>query len=136
MINEVFFKNLVILFKIFKERPNHLVKYLSDNEAFSEDFIKTIINSERLNDLRPKDEVDYFNNNFSYSEDNLSFSSFDEMNEYYEDILKNIKPDNDSNSLMEQLNVKLENYIKNEKYEEAAKLRDYMYNKNIKIIKQ
>ena len=41
------YKNLVILLKMFKNRPYHLAKYLTDNTAFSQEFIKKILESDK-----------------------------------------------------------------------------------------
>ena len=129
--NEIFYKNLVILFKLFKNSPNHLSKYLINNSAFSEEFINSIINSKKLNELRPKEEQDYFNSN--NIDEPLIFKSFEDMEEYYSNILKEIDIKDDNKDVEIQLNRKLNNLISNEKYEEAARLRDYMSFNNFEI---
>jgi hypothetical protein len=129
--NEIFYKNLVILFKLFKNSPNHLSKYLINNNAFSEEFINSIINSKKLNELRPKEEQDYFNSN--NIDEPLIFKSFEDMEEYYSNILKEIDIKDDNKDVEIQLNKKLNNLIDCEKYEEAARLRDYMSFNNFEI---
>ena len=56
MENEDLYRNLVILLKMFKNRPFHLAKYLIENSALTEDFIKKIKNSDRLKELNKEDE--------------------------------------------------------------------------------
>ncbi len=51
MENEELYRSLVIMLKMFKNRPYHLAKYLVENSALTEDFIKKIKNSDRLKEL-------------------------------------------------------------------------------------
>ena len=119
------YRNLLVLLKIFSNRPNHLAKYLTDNKAFNEDFIDKLINSKRLNNMQPGANNSIFS---SSKNDNVPyFSDFDEMNNFYEDII------NVDRQSLESLNFKLANYLNDEKYEEAANLRDYMKSNNIPI---
>ena len=53
--NEKLYKNLLMILKMFKNRPYHLAKYLVDNNAFDQKFIDKIINSEKLKDLNEKE---------------------------------------------------------------------------------
>ena len=48
MDNENLYKNLVLLIKMFKNRPYHLAKYLIDNSALTENFISAIEENARL----------------------------------------------------------------------------------------
>ena len=125
------YRNLSILLKLFKNRPNHLAKYLIENSAFTEEFIYNIINSRKLNDMNPADAYNYF-----VEESNLTpvyFTDFDEMENFYTDIIENKSLTIDTGELTKELNLKLERYIGEEKYEEAAKMRDYMRKNNISI---
>jgi len=125
------YRNLSILLKLFKNRPNHLAKYLIENSAFTEEFIFNIINSRKLNDMNPADAYNYF-----VEESNLTpvyFTDFDEMENFYTGIIEDKSLTIDTSELTKELNLKLERYIGEEKYEEAAKMRDYMRKNNISI---
>lgn len=124
------YRNLVILLKIFKNRPNHLAKYLIDNTALSESFIQSIINSKKLNDISSKDS-DYFQD-YMINQPNY-FTNYEEMNDYYNSIMIGSKMISDKSELTKELNEKLNKFIEEENYEEAVKIRDYMINNNIPI---
>jgi hypothetical protein len=117
-------KNLITLFKIFKNRPYHLTKYLIDNNALNKEFIKKVRESEKLNNIT---------NNKLDSE--VYFTNISQMEDFYSSILDEVKKLTDGKSsdvIEEELNNKLNDLIKNEKYEEAAQLRDYMIFNKIK----
>ena len=128
--DEIFYRNLVILFKLFKNSPNHLSKYLSRNSAFSKDFINSIINSKKLNELAPNYDQDYFTN---ISLPSLTFNDIVEMEMYYDSILEDLNVTENKKEMEIQLNTKLSHLINKEKYEDAAKLRDYMLFNNFEI---
>ena len=48
MENEDLYRNLVILLKMFKDRPDQLSKYLIENSAFTDEFIHKIKNNKKL----------------------------------------------------------------------------------------
>ena len=129
--NEIFYRNLAILFKLFKNSPNHLSKYLIKNAAFTEEFIENIINSKKLNSMRPKEDQDYFNSN--PQDEMMTFASIEEMEEYYSNIIEEIDSNVDGLEVEIQLNEKLEKLLLSERFEEAAKVRDYMVINNLKI---
>jgi len=107
------YHNLVKLLKLFQNRPNHLAKYLIDNLAFNDLFLKLLTESEKLNDLDSKTLP--------------SFKDFEEMNDYYnifDDSYKSKKKSPEK--ILADLAKKLEEYIKLEKYEDAIRIRDYM----------
>ena len=56
MENEDLYRSLVILLKMFKNRPYHLAKYLVENEALTESFIKKIKSSDKLKDLTEEEK--------------------------------------------------------------------------------
>jgi hypothetical protein len=124
MGNEDLYRNLYLLLKIFKNRPFHLAKYLIDNKALSDSFIKKIIESEQLKDLDDIDEKKYF-------------SDINQMNEFFNNLtdVKKLGFTKSGEELSKELSEKLSKLLKEEKYEEAAILRDYMFNNNIKRIK-
>lgn len=125
------YRNLSILLKLFKNRPNHLSKYLIENSAFSEEFLYNIISSKKLNDMNPEDTFNYF-----VEESRLNpvhFTDFNEMENFYTDIIANKSAIVDTSELVLELNSKLKRYIADDNYESAIKLRDYMISNNISI---
>lgn len=120
-MNEDIYKKLVTLLKLFKNRPYHLGKYLIDNKALSEDFIKTVLNSSKLEDISNNEDL------------LINFNTIEQMEEFYSSLVDLNNLDNKTpEEIAEELNSKLDNLIINEKYEEAANLRDYMKRKKIK----
>lgn len=119
MENEDLYRNLVMFLKMFKDRPYQLSKYLIENSAFTDEFINKIKNSEKLKkmDEEPKQLPEYFSN-------------ISEMNSFYDSLI-DIKHEN-IEKMTKDLNNKLDDLIKNEKYEDAARVRDYMIRNNIK----
>ncbi len=119
-MSEDIYKKLVTLLKLFKNRPYHLAKYLIDNKALDKKFVKTVLNSSKLEDI-------------SNNEDLLvNFNSIEQMEEFYSSLVDLNNLDNKTpEQIAEELNLKLDNLIDNEKYEEAANLRDYMKRKKI-----
>jgi len=118
-------KNLITLMKIFKNRPYHLSKYLLDNSAFTDSFINKIKNSKRLSDLSNSDDKEYP----SY------FPNISQMEDFYNSLLEQVKElstTKKNEELSKELNEKLIKLIENEKYEEAAALRDFMIKNQIK----
>ena len=113
-----FEKNLIVLFKIFNNRPNHLAKFLMQNKSFDKEFIELVIQSDKLNNIEDIDT------------EQMDFSSIDEMNDFFSRLIK----DSNLSDIEEKLNTQLFELISREQYEEAAKLRDYMNRKDIKII--
>ena len=126
------YKNLVVLLKMFKNRPYHLSKYFIDNSAFSQDFIKKIIDSDKLKDM-VKDEE---NNNVTIIP--IHFNDINQMNDFYNSVVDDIKSlskEKSMDELTKDINQKLDNCIKNENYEDAARIRDYMNRNGIKRTK-
>jgi len=119
------YRHLVILLKIFRDRPNHLAKYLINNTAFSKDFIKKINSSKKLSEISDMEIKDMMGEIETY------FSDIEEMETFYDNLLINEKSDNKDK--VEELNDKLRELLKNEKYEDAARIRDYMSKNGIKI---
>ena len=56
MENEELYRSLVLLLKMFKNRPYHLAKYLVENSALTEDFIKKLKNSDKLKELNGEEK--------------------------------------------------------------------------------
>lgn len=117
---KVFITNFIRITKLFKNKPNYLTKFLIDNLAFSDEFIENVVSSEFLNKLNRKNTMN-----------KKDFVSFNEMNEFFNSILKEKISDIDKAET--EFNYKLLSLINDEKFEEAAKVRDYMVKNNIKI---
>ncbi|CAG7581626.1 MAG: hypothetical protein SLAVMIC_00935 [uncultured marine phage] len=130
--NDNLYRNLVILLKIFKNRPNHLAKYLIDNSAFTSEFIENLINSEKLNKMNPNETQSYFSEPLNL--DAPYFSNYEQMNDYYNDMMiQETKQLQDPSKIEEELNEKLSEHLNNENYEDAVKLRDYMGRNMIEV---
>jgi hypothetical protein len=120
-----FEKNLISFLRLFQNRPFHLTKYLLENMAFNEDFIEKISNSEKLNKLSEKYELEEM--------PNIYFLNFKDMFKFFENISNEYTlEDFDGQNSIDEINEKLDELIKREKYEEAIRVRDYMIQNNIK----
>ena len=125
--NEELYKNLVSLLKLFKNRPYHLAKYLIDNSAFNKTFVNKVLKSEKLNEFS-EDKIESINTS-------VYFVNISQMEDFYNSLLdemKNISKTKNTEEISAELNARLNDLIKNEKYEEAAKIRDYMSKNGIK----
>jgi hypothetical protein len=130
MENEDLYRNLVILLKMFKNRPYHLTKYLIENSAFTEDFIKKISENDKLSNISEEDE--------NKPKQPIYFLDIGKMNEHYNsftDEIKLLERGKTPKELELDLNEKLKKFIFEEKYEDAARVRDYMAKNKIKRIK-
>ena len=61
--------NLIKLFKLYNNRPNHLVKYLIEKNAFREAFLKSLNKISNVKEIKDEEIV---------------FNSIDEMNDYFD----------------------------------------------------
>lgn len=120
MNNNEIHKRLITLLKLFKNRPYHLAKYLLDNSALSEEFTKHLLESKKISDLSETD-----------MEIVKNFTSISQMEDFYTSLINDIEGKNEQ-EIEKELNKKLNNLISKEKYEEAAKIRDYMKRNGIK----
>lgn len=111
MDKDKLYESLINILKLFKNRPYHLAKYLMDNKALSEFFLKKLSKS-----------------NFNKSD--LTFKSINDMNDYFNSLLDDIDLKNKQESIIE-INKKLNKLIADEKYEEAIHIRDYMLRNKI-----
>jgi len=119
---------------MFKNRPYHLSKYFIDNSAFSQDFIKKIIESDKLKDM-VKSEDESAN---SVTIIPIHFNDINQMNDFYNSVVDDIKSlskEKSMDELTKDINEKLDRCIKNENYEDAARIRDYMNRNGIKRTK-
>lgn len=118
------YQNLLSLLKVFKNRPNHLAKYLVENNAFNQDFIKKIIESDKLNK---------FKDNLDTSLNTIYFVDITHMNDFLNSIMdKSSKKKPISSLSPDELNSRLDSSLKEERYEDAIRIRDYMIKHNIK----
>jgi cysteinyl-tRNA synthetase len=114
--------NLVNLFKLFKNRPHHLTRFLLDQDALKDNFLKKINNNSKLSNLDSADINEYFN-------------SIDDMKDHYSLYVNDVeisKRKKTKEELIEELNLKIKESIELENYEEAARIRDYMIRNNLK----
>jgi len=127
MENEDLYRNLVILLKMFKNRPYHLAKYLIENDSLTDDFMKKISENGKLSDIGKEEE----------SQKPVYFLDIGKMNDYYSSLSEDgvSKSTKSSEETEAYMNQRLDSFIKEEKYEDAARLRDYMAKNKIKRIK-
>lgn len=109
-------KKLIRFLSEFKNRPNHLAEYLLKNDIIKKDFLKKL----EKTDFNKKIKIPYF-------------SSYNEMNNYYDNLIDQIK--NSEENIENSLNSKLKDLILEEEFERAAELRDYMKKNKYKIFK-
>lgn len=109
------YQNLIEIFKIFNNRPYHLAKYLIDNNAFDDAFVKKMIIHK-----------------FKDADDNIYFKDISQLNEYFNSFINNPKKEKTKKEISTELNQKLDQLLRDEKYEEAIYVRDYMNKNNIR----
>jgi hypothetical protein len=127
---EKLYKNLITLLKLFKNRPYHLAKYLSDNSAFTKDFLEKIMDSNKLASLQAEEGE----NNMIMP---IYFNDISQMNDFYNSIMDDINllsAEKTKEEITSEINNRLNDCIKKESYEDAAKIRDYMNRNGIKRI--
>lgn len=119
-----FEKNLISLLRIFQNRPHHLAKYFIQNKSFDKEFENNILNSKKLSEL---------SNKYEFSEiPTIYFLNFKDMLKFFDNMSNEYSLDNQElEKTQEELNRKLDELIKSEKYEDAIKIRDYMIQNNI-----
>lgn len=105
-------KNLIKVLSLFEGRSNHLAKFLIDNE---------LLNNAFLSRLKTVKDIDI-----------PHFLNINEMDDFFEGIIKSDSETEDE--LIIKFNNKLNELIKNEQYEKAIGVRDYMIRKKIKRI--
>ena len=113
------YENLLVVLKLFQNRPHHLTKFLIENKALNSEFLSKISDSDKLSDMAKNGIKDNY----------LHFNTISEMKKYYSslvDDLENLKRKKTKEELTEELNQKLKEAIESEKYEEASRIRDYM----------
>jgi hypothetical protein len=132
MENEELYRSLVILLKMFKNRPYHLAKYLVENSALTEEFIKKLKSSDRLKEFNEEEKVGQKLLPVPVSVYFLDISQMENFYNSFIDDIKQLSKEKNIEEITKEINKKLDDLIKQEKYEEAARLRDYMNRNNIK----
>ena len=118
------YQNLLVVFKLFKNRPHHLTKFLIENNAFKDDFIEKISDNDILENMSRNGITD----------DHLHFNNISEMKKYYSsliDDLENLRKKKTKEELTIEINEKLQKAILRDDFEEACRIRDYMKSNNI-----
>lgn len=133
MENEEIYRSLVILLKMFKNRPYHLAKYLVENSALTDNFIKKLKNSDKLKEISDDEKTD--EQRLLPMPVPVYFVDISQMENFYSSFIDDIQQLSKEKGIEEvtkELNKKLDDLLKQEKYEEAARVRDYMSRNNIK----
>lgn len=103
------------LISAFEGRPNHLAKFLSEKNAFNDEFIDKLSKSEVNIDDMP------------------NFRTIKEMKRWFNDLiddLDHLKKKKTKKQIIKELNKKLQTAIEMEDFEEACRIRDYMIKNN------
>lgn len=132
MENEELYRSLLILLKMFKNRPYHLAKYLVENSALTDEFIKKLKNSDRLKELNDEEKSEQKLLPVPVSVYFLDISHMENFYNSFIDDIKQLSKEKSIEEITKEVNKKLDDLIKQEKYEEAARVRDYMNRNNIK----
>lgn len=120
MDKDKLYNRLLNLIKLFKNRPYHLTKYLIDNKALDKAFIERVLNNTSLDEIKMLPP---------------HFETVGEMNTYFNSILLDFDPEKESQEqLTIKLNAKLDQLLRDELYEDAIRIRDYMNSRNIRRI--
>ena len=92
-----------------------------DNSAFTKEFLEKIDKSSKLSSVSENEIQSYFGN-------------INQMEDFYNSLLEESKLPMklSKKDIAEELNKKLSQLIKEERYEEAAALRDYMIQCGVK----
>jgi len=103
MENEDLYRNLVILLKMFKNRPYHLAKYLIENSAFTAEFIKKVRENQKLSGISDEDK-----------QKPVYFLDIGKMSEYYSsftDEMARMHKEKTPEELEDDFNEKLDRLI-------------------------
>jgi len=122
--NDQLYRNLIAVLKLFKNRPYHLAKYLIENDAFNDKFVKKLIESDKLNEIGQEEGKALVKA--------VYFIDITHMTDYFNSFTNEIKTKSKSiKTITKELNDKLDQCLKEEKYEDAIRIRDYMIKNNI-----
>jgi excinuclease UvrABC helicase subunit UvrB len=113
-------KKLTNFLNFFINRPNHLAKYLMDNDALNKEFLSRITSVD-LPEINESKKVEVY------------FLDINQMNIFFKNLLNKEKyPDSNNEDLMQELEKELQKSILEERYEDAIRIRDYLKNINNK----
>ena len=117
------YKNLSKFLKFFINRPNHLARYLIDNDALNKEFLNKISSL----DNSEMDESKLVS---------VYFLDINQMNNFFKKLIEKNDSNYPDNNLIEELEKELQNCLFEERYEDAIRIRDYLKNiKNKKVSK-
>ena len=106
------------LLSFFNNRPNHLAKYLLENNALNKDFLNKVLNVE-LPEMNDQKVLDVY------------FIDINQMNNFFLNLLNKEKyPDMNPKKLKLELEKELDKCIKEERYEDAIRIRDFLKKNN------
>lgn len=120
---EQLYRNLIVLFKLFNGRPLHLAKYLMENDAFDKNFIDKITNNDKLSEMNEGESESLTKA--------IYFLDISHMKDYFNSMLDESSKVESKRDMTKELNEKLDKFIKEEKFEDAIRIRDYMEKNNI-----
>jgi len=120
---EQLYRNLIVLFKLFNGRPLHLAKYLIENDAFDKNFIDKITNNDKLSEMNEVESESLTKA--------IYFLDISHMKDYFNSMLDESSKVESKRDMTKELNEKLDKFIKEEKFEDAIRIRDYMEKNNI-----
>jgi excinuclease UvrABC helicase subunit UvrB len=107
-------KKLSNFLSFFINRPNHLAKYLMDNEALNKEFLSRITSVE-LPEINESKMTEVY------------FLNINQMNMFFKNLLNKEKyPDSNNEDLIQELEKELQKSILEERYEDAIRIRDYL----------
>ena len=117
------YKNLSKFLKFFINRPNHLARYLIDNDALNKEFLNKISSL----DNSEMDESKLIS---------VYFLDINQMNNFFKKLIEKNDSNYSDSNLIEELEKELQNCLFEERYEDAIRIRDYLKNiKNKKVSK-
>jgi hypothetical protein len=111
------YQNLYNLFKSFRGRYYHLIKFLIDQNAINPEFLERVSKSTKIT-----------------TNPNTNFKNINEMDVYYKSMVNDLDVMGTGLSIddfLVELDKKIELAIQVEDYEEAARIRDYIKSKKI-----
>ena len=117
------YKNLSKFLKFFINRPNHLARYLIDNDALNKEFLNKI-SSLDSSEMDESKLISFY------------FLDINQMNNFFKKLIQKNDPNYSDSNLIEELEKELQNCLFEERYEDAIRIRDYLKNiKNKKLSK-
>ena len=107
--------NLIILLKIFKDRPHHLSRFLMENEAFNKSFLDKLNKNGKLSEIKNIEEI------------KKDFDNIDDIKYFYSSLISTSSPKRKSNDdIISNIIDKISTAIDNEDYEDN---KDYIFYK-------